>query len=136
VDREQQKSSESQEVFHRLRGILAKHAANFAVARDETDRYSLEAPVGPATIRAWGGKARSPRIPVAWVEITKACVSYHLMGVQGNPKLLDGCSPELRARMQGKSCFNFKMVDETVFQDLAQLTAKVLTGMRNAGYVS
>jgi hypothetical protein len=38
--------------------------------------------------------------------------------------------------MQGKSCFNFKMVDETVFQDLAQLTAKVLTGMRNAGYVS
>jgi hypothetical protein len=58
------------------------------------------------------------------------------MGVQGNPKLLDGCSPELRARMQGKSCFNFKMVDETVFQELAQLTAKVLTGMRNAGYVS
>jgi len=31
-------------------------------------------------------------------------------------------SPELKRRMQGKSCFNFKTVDEKLFKELAKLT--------------
>jgi len=31
-------------------------------------------------------------------------------------------SPELKKRMQGKSCFNFKEVDEKLFKELARLT--------------
>ena len=31
-------------------------------------------------------------------------------------------SPELKKRMQGKSCFNFKEVDENLFKELATLT--------------
>ena len=31
-------------------------------------------------------------------------------------------SPELKKRMQGKSCFNFKEVDEQLFKELATLT--------------
>ncbi len=45
------------------------------------------------------------------------------MGVYGNPKLLDDSSNELRARMQGKSCFNFKSVDELLFGELERLTS-------------
>lgn len=63
-------------------------------------------------------------------------VSYHLMGVSGNPRLLDGISQELRARMQGKSCFNFKAVEDALFQEVDRLTIESLTGMRKAGYVS
>ena len=63
--------------------------------------YSLHGPVGPATLRAGAGKMRTDTIPVAWVQIGKAYVAYHLMGVYGNPKLLQGCTPDLRGRMQG-----------------------------------
>jgi len=79
---------------------------------------------------------KSPTIPVAWVRIGKAYVSYHLMGVYGNPELLGRCSDELRAHMQGKSCFNFKAMDDGLFAELDRLTSESLTGMRKAGYIS
>jgi len=124
-----------QSVFERLRDILKKHAVSFSAVKDASDHYSLEAPVGPATLQALGGKMRSPMIPVAWVQMGKAYVSFHIMGVYGNPKLLDDCSKELRAHMQGKSCFNFKTVDETLFVELEQLTIQSFAGMKKAGFV-
>jgi hypothetical protein len=66
------KISELQSVFDRLRDLLAAHASEFALAFDATARYGLKAPVGPATLRSWGGKVRTPSVPVGWVEIRKA----------------------------------------------------------------
>jgi hypothetical protein len=123
-------------VFTRLRALLEAHAGDFHVACDTDGRYGLEGPVGPATVRAWGGKARTSTIPVAWVAIGKTYVSYHLMGVQGNARLMDTVSDGLRAHMQGKSCFNFNTVDEALFQELARVTAESLHGMKKAGYVA
>ncbi|MDP9465461.1 MAG: hypothetical protein M3P52_12610 [Actinomycetota bacterium] len=58
------------------------------------------------------------------VGIGKRYVSYHLMCVYMGPGLLEGMSPELRKRMQGKSCFNFTTVDEGLFDELSAITAK------------
>src|SRR5207253_7932838 len=44
------------------------------------------------------------------------------MSVYACPELLQNLSPELKKRMQGKSCFNFKEVDEQLFKELATLT--------------
>jgi hypothetical protein len=129
-------SASFQATFVRLRDILKKHAAGLTVARDSAGQYSLEAPIGPETIRAWGGKAKKPAIAVAWVQIGKAYVSYHLMGVYGMPALLNTCSKELRARMQGKSCFNFKEIDEELLQELERLTKQSIDGMRKAGFIA
>jgi len=56
------------------------------------------------------------------VRLGKAYVSFYLMAVYANPDLLKSMSPELKKRMQGKSCFNFKEVDEKLFKELAALT--------------
>lgn len=40
------------------------------------------------------------------------------------PGLLDGASPQLKKRMQGKSCFNFKTSDEALFKERDALTQK------------
>jgi hypothetical protein len=56
------------------------------------------------------------------VRLGKSYVSFYLMSVYAVPDLLKTMSPELRKRMQGKSCFNFKEVDEKLFKELAQLT--------------
>ena len=45
-----------------------------------------------------------------------------LMSVYASPDLLRDISPELRKRMPGKSCFNFKEIGEKLFKELAQLT--------------
>jgi hypothetical protein len=129
-------STEFESIFVRLRSILQKHAGTLSVKDNARDRYCLEGHVGPATLAAWGGKMKKPMIPVAWVEIRKAYVSYHLMSLYGNTRLLDGMSKELQARMQGKTCFNFRSNDETLFKELDQLTARGIAGFKKAGYVS
>ena len=123
-------------VFARLREILRKHSDALRVEHDTAERFSLASAVGPATLAAWRGKMRNPTIPVAWVEVGKSYVSYHLMGVYGNPKLLEKCSPDLRARMQGKSCFNFTKVDEKLMTELDGLTQQSVAGMRKAGFIA
>jgi len=40
------------------------------------------------------------------------------------PELLAGISKELKQRMQGKSCFNFKAEDPVLFRELAGLTER------------
>jgi hypothetical protein len=69
------------------------------------------------------------------VQIKKRYVSYHLMPVYVNPALLEGISPELKKRMQGKSCFNFTSSDESLFEELAALTEASFRDYQTKGYV-
>jgi len=61
------------------------------------------------------------------VRIGKSYVAYYLMGVYGDPGLIARMSPELRKRMQGTSCFNFRKIDEELFAELAVLTERTAT---------
>jgi hypothetical protein len=54
----------------------------------------------------------------------KNYVSFHLMPVYMYPDLLEGASPGLMKRMQGKSCFNFKRVEPDTFEELRALTER------------
>ena len=40
------------------------------------------------------------------------------------PELTEGASSALRARRQGKSCFNFAKVDEALIGELADITGR------------
>ena len=128
-------------VFTRLKEILQKYSGSFNVKPDTNTKYGLYAKVGPATLKVWGGnpstslRMKKPAMPVAWVETGKAYVSYHLMGMYGNKKLHESMSKELMARMQGKSCFNFKKIDEKIFAELDELTAKSIDAFRKAGFI-
>jgi hypothetical protein len=127
--------SDFETVFERLRGILRKHAKELTVSEDSATRYCLEGQVGPATLRAWGGKVKVPMIPVAWVQIGKAYVSFHLMGVYGNPGLQKSMSLKLRKRMQGKTCFNFSVYEDQVFEELEEVTLRACDGLKLAGFI-
>jgi len=123
------------EVFQSLRSVLQKHAASLIVSEDTSTKYCIESPIGPATLQAWGGKARSARIPVAWVEVGKSYVSYHLMGI-AVPSVQAGMTKDLKARMQGKTCFNFTVADPTLLTELDSLTAASITAFKKAGFTT
>ena len=118
--------TEFETVFVRLRSILQKHTGTLSVKHDTATAYCLEGGVHPTHKTAF---------PIAWVEIGKAYVSYHFMPVYANPKLLDGVSAKLKARMQGKSCFNFKTCDEDLFAELEQLTVKGFAAFKKAAFM-
>ena len=123
------------EVFQSLRRVLLKHAATLVVSVDTSTKYCLESPIGPATLRSWGGKARSARIPVAWAEVGKSYVGYHLMGI-AVPSVRAGMTKALQARMQGKTCFNFTVADPTLLTELDSLTAASITAFKKAGFTA
>lgn len=114
-----------QPVFDRLRALFAAHSEGCVVTADEPGRYYL----GTQQVRAKDGY----RTMFGGVEIKKAAVSVHVMPVYAHPDLLDGVSEALRKRMQGKSCFNFKAVDEPLFAELAALIARGVDRFRAAG---
>ena len=103
------------EVFSALRAILKRRAGTLVVSEDTPTRFCVQGGLHPT---------RNTPIPVAWVEIGKNYVGFHHMGVYAHPDLLKDVSKKLKARMQGKSCFNFTVVDEILFAELDELTAK------------
>ena len=52
------------------------------------------------------------------------------MPVYASPELAASVSPALAKRKQGKACFNFTKIDEALFAELEDLTARSIPGFR------
>ncbi len=103
------------QVFRELRAILEPYAPRMELVHDSEKGYHLDGPYS----EKWKKK-----LFFASVEIKKNYVSFYLMPVYMFPDLLQGITPELRKRMQGKSCFNFKRSEPALFEELARLTRR------------
>jgi len=108
-------SPEFRAVFARLRALLQEHASSFVVSKDGPDYYCLDVSSSPRFMKSF---------PIAWVKISGSYVSFHFMPIYFAPELQKGLPAALKRRMQGKSCFNFRGVDEDLFRDLRRLTVR------------
>jgi hypothetical protein len=104
------------DVFSRLRMILEPYADELVVVHDTDSIYALD------TRHVMTNKRP---LFFASAQIRKGYVSFYLMPVYAFPDLLDDIG-DLKKRMQGKSCFNFRTLDD------AQLAT--LTALTRAGY--
>ncbi len=100
-------------VFESLKSIIKPYAKRLIAKSDTPESYYLDA--------AYNEKWKK-ELFFASVQVKKNYVSFYLMPVYMYPDLLKNISPELKKHMQGKSCFNFKKVEKTLFEELSQLT--------------
>jgi hypothetical protein len=113
-------------VFLSLRAIMAPYARQLDCTVDRDDEFSLDTKHVMKNGRPlWFGG----------VQVKKRYVSYHLMPVYVDPGLLAGISPDLKKRMQGKSCFNFTSLAPSLFDELAALTEAGFNEYRRKGYI-
>lgn len=131
--------------FRALRAILQAYALKLKVVHNNDRYYYLE-----TKTPAYRGK------PVCFgaVRLGKNYVSYYLMAVYSaaacvtpakgsveekivgtGSELALSMSPELKKRMQGKSCFNFKQPDPALFEELAELTKRGFEGYMQLGWI-
>jgi hypothetical protein len=101
--------------FEALKSVLAKYAAKLTVVTDNPDHFSLDA----GCSEQW-----QKTVSFGAVRIFKNYVSFWLMAVYGCPDLLDDLSDDLKKRMQGKSCFNFKTITPAKLRGLKALTKR------------
>ena len=118
-------------VFDELRRRLAVHEEDFSISSNLTDANrpasrKVDDPSPGDTYMLLG--APHEKYPegmlFAGVKQQKRYVSYYLMPAYSEPEIASAISDDLRRRMQGKSCFNFTKVDEGLFDELADLTAR------------
>jgi hypothetical protein len=112
-------------IFDRLKRILQTYEPQLVVVHDEADHYYLDTThTQPNGNPLFFGAVRTGRQ-----------VTFHLMPVYTSPDLLDDVSDDLKRRMQGKSCFNFRKVDEQLFDELTALVERGFEQYRANGYV-
>lgn len=118
--------TEFKTVFDELKSILKPYAKKMDVAQD-TDTYYL---LNTRHIM----KNKQP-LCFGGVRLGKNYVSFYLMTVYASPDLLKAMSPELKKRMQGKSCFNFKEVDQQLFTELKTITKAGAAKFRDGKFI-
>ena len=107
-------SADLEPVYRRLKSILEPFGRRLYVTDERPTSFGIDvAPEGERNPTTWFGGVR----------LGKRYVSYYLMPVYVDPTLAETISPELKRRMQGKSCFNFAKVDEGLFDELDSLTS-------------
>jgi hypothetical protein len=107
------KNDDFEGTFKQLKEIFRPYAAKLHVVHDTDTNYYLD---------MHHVMKNKQRVFFGGVRTGKGYVSFHLMPVYASAELLKTISPELKKRMQGKSCFNFKTPDEKLFKELAKLT--------------
>ena len=113
-------------VFAELRKVLEPYAMKLDAKKDDkTELY-----IDTRHIQ----KNKKPLFFGA-VQMKKSYVSFHLMPVYVKPELLASASPELKTRMQGKSCFNFAAVEPALIKELAALTKAGYASYKEQGFV-
>ena len=85
-------------VYAELHKILAPYAEKLDVKKHNESEFYVDT--------RHMQKNKKPLFFAA-VQAKKSYVSFHLMPVYLQPDLLASVSAQLKARMQGKSCFNF-----------------------------
>jgi hypothetical protein len=113
-------------VYTELHKIMAPYAARLDAKRDDGEELYVDT----RHIQ----KNKKPLFFGA-VQTKKSYVAFHLMPVYVKPELLASVSPDLKARMQGKSCFNFKSSEPALFKELASLTEAAFASYKEQGLV-
>lgn len=119
--------NEFQNVFDQLKPLLQAYEESLVVNRDTLDTYDVNTkkhPLKPSEEGFFGS-----------VQIKKNYVSFHLFPIYVFPALLDGISAQLKQRMQGKSCFNFKKSDAVLFKELQALVQRAFEKFRAEGLI-
>jgi hypothetical protein len=119
-------SADFEQVFEKLRDILRKYEKRLVLKTDAPGNYYLDTPAK---------RVDGYVIFFGAAQVKKNYVSFHLMPIYGSKDLLESLSPELKARMQGKACFNFKKVEPALFKELAAVTKRGFEVFQRGGYI-
>jgi len=110
-------------IFDALKPILASCADRLSVKTDTPVEFVLETK-SPSPFPQHKGQP----LFFGAVKTGKAYVSLHLMPIYMCPDLNQRISPDLKKRMQGKACFNFRTTPEPkIVEELHQLTRDCVT---------
>jgi len=117
--------------FASLKTVFAKYRRKLAVKADTARDFTLVTKT-PSPFPQHKGQP----LPFGAVLMGKTYVSLHLPAIYMHPALGKGLSPELKKRMQGKACFNFKSPpNRALLAELKRLTDASVKDWASRGWI-
>jgi hypothetical protein len=113
-------------IYEKMKAILQPYAPYLRVREETPADFYLET--------EYSERWKKP-VFFGSAAVKKNYVSFYLMPVYMYPELLEGISPELKKRMQGKSCFNLKSADAALLEELERLTRRGFEKFKAEGLV-
>ncbi len=110
--------------FETLKSVFVGESKKLCVTKDTATEYTVNTLIASPFPQHKG----APMF-FGTVRKGKAYVSFHLFPLYMNAPLTATISPELKKRMQGKTCFNFKTTPDAAL--LKELKALTKAGMKN-----
>ena len=112
-------AADFESAFEALKSVFTPYANRLLVEADTPTNYALYSRV-PSPFPQHKGHG----VYFGSVQIGKAYVAFHLIPLYMNEALTATISPELKKRMQGRTCFNFKTAPEAeILAELERLAA-------------
>ena len=113
-------------MFRKLTAILEPYAPVSNVVSDKDDSYYLDTKY-----------IQDNKKPLffASVLMKKSYVSFYLMPIYLNPELVEDIPEHLKKNLKGKSCFNFKSLDDDKLAALSKLTSAAMNYYKASGYI-
>ena len=111
------------QVFEALAGILVPYARLLDSEMHPNMGYCLKATTGRPAKEIYFGS----------VKLQQDHVSFHLFLLYAYPDLEGQLSPELRKRLEGKTCFRIERFDTSLFRELESLTRLTFERFRSGG---
>lgn len=103
------------DLFASLRDLLLPYSASLQIVHDEEHHFYANCQQLDAK-----GKAQF----FGAVKVSGRKHAFHFMPIYNFPELLADISPELKKRMQGKSCFNFEKAEPALLDELKRLVER------------
>ena len=111
-------------LFVALRDLLRAHEAALLVVHDDDGHFY-------ANCRTPDRQGKPPFFGA--VKVSGRRHAFHFMPIYDFPELLDGISPALKKRMQGKSCFTFEAYDPALLHEMQRLIQQGVARYTAAG---
>lgn len=112
-----------QSVFDAFWQGMLRAEGGMDVATDEAGNLTLKT--------SWTEPSKAEPAWFGAVQLKKSYVSCPLMPLYNIPSMREKVSPDLRKRMQGKSCFNFEKIEPELLDELERPTPSARPSMRS-----
>ena len=120
-------------IFDKVKNVLKKFSPPMAIAKDKEDVFEL---MGNKPVPYGSKKVTVPGMYFSSVVARKDMISYYFFPMYMDQGSYDPILVNSKKYLKGKTCFNYKKVDQVDEKELSAILKKGVTVWKKLGYMN
>lgn len=120
-------------IFEKIKSALQKQSPPMIVSKNSENCFEL---IGNKSIAYGSKKQLMPGMYFCSVIMHKDMISFHFFPIYMKRELFEPLIPTTIKHLKGKSCFNFKKMEQVNEKELSALLKKGVESWKRLGYMN